>query len=77
MRFLLDTDVLSEPLRPEPNAGVLAGLERHGAQVATSALNLHDKEDVGVLGIRRAGGALRGEWITAVGGGRWSPTRAA
>ena len=42
MRFLVDTDILSEPLRPAPNAGVLAGLERHGGEVATSALNLHE-----------------------------------
>ena len=36
-RFLLDTNVLSEPLRPAPNEGVLAALERHRDFLATGA----------------------------------------
>jgi tRNA(fMet)-specific endonuclease VapC len=36
-RFLLDTNVLSEPLRLAPNDGVMAGLERHRDVVATAA----------------------------------------
>lgn len=36
-RFLLDTNVLSEPLRPSPSEGVLAGLERHKDVLATAA----------------------------------------
>ena len=35
--YLLDTNVLSEPLRPAPNAGVLAGLERSGGALCTAA----------------------------------------
>lgn len=35
--YLLDTNVLSEPLRPAPNAGVLAGLERRKDALATAA----------------------------------------
>jgi tRNA(fMet)-specific endonuclease VapC len=36
-RFLLDTGVLSEPLRPSPNEGVLAGLEEHKDELVTAA----------------------------------------
>lgn len=36
-RYLLDTNVLSEPLRPRPNVGVLAGLSRHEAEICTAA----------------------------------------
>jgi tRNA(fMet)-specific endonuclease VapC len=35
--YLLDTNVLSEPLRPAPNAGVLAGLERSREALCTAA----------------------------------------
>jgi tRNA(fMet)-specific endonuclease VapC len=35
--FLLDTNVLSEPLRASPNEGVLAGLERHKDALVTAA----------------------------------------
>lgn len=37
MRFLLDTNVLSEPARPEPNAEVMKRLERHRDDVCTAA----------------------------------------
>ncbi len=36
-RYLLDTNVLSEPLRLRPNAGVLAGLARFEGQLCTAA----------------------------------------
>ncbi len=42
MRFLLDTNVLSEPLRPEPDAGVTACLNEHEDEVATSSVILHE-----------------------------------
>jgi predicted nucleic acid-binding protein len=35
--FLLDTNVLSEPLRPAPGRRVLQGIERHLEGVATAA----------------------------------------
>ena len=38
MRFLLDTNVLSEPAKPEPNPGVMERLRRHGGEVCTAAL---------------------------------------
>lgn len=37
-RYLLDTNVLSEPLRPCPNEGVMRRLERYRDEVATSAV---------------------------------------
>lgn len=36
-RYLLDTNVLSEPLRLRPNAGVLAGLAAHEGVICTAA----------------------------------------
>ncbi len=37
MNFLADTNVLSEPLRPAPNPGVMAGLQRHRDGIAIAA----------------------------------------
>ena len=42
MRFLLDTDVLSEPLKPEPDPTLLERLNEHEGEVATSAISLHE-----------------------------------
>ena len=36
-RFLLDTNLISEPLRPRPNPSVLARLEQHEAELAIAA----------------------------------------
>lgn len=41
-RFLLDTNVLSEPLRPQPNLGVLYKLKEHEGQLATTTLVVHE-----------------------------------
>lgn len=41
-RYLLDTNVLSEPLRPRPDAGVLARLQRHATELATAAPVWHE-----------------------------------
>lgn len=41
-RYLLDTNVLSEPLRPRPDAGVMARLERHATELATAAPVWHE-----------------------------------
>ena len=35
--YLLDANVLSEPMRKAPDSGVLAGLRRHARRVATAA----------------------------------------
>ncbi|MBX7250759.1 MAG: type II toxin-antitoxin system VapC family toxin [Candidatus Promineofilum sp.] len=40
--FLLDTNILSEPLRPRPNEAVLRMLRRHQAELATATLVWHE-----------------------------------
>ena len=40
--FLLDTNVLSETLRPLPNSGVMQGLERHRRELSTAAPVIHE-----------------------------------
>ena len=42
VRYLLDTNVLSEPVRPEPNTGVMERIEAHRARVATAAPVWHE-----------------------------------
>lgn len=42
IRFLLDTNVLSEPVRPFPHPGVLQKLREHRDEVATAALVWHE-----------------------------------
>jgi tRNA(fMet)-specific endonuclease VapC len=37
LRFLLDTNVLSEPVRPSPHPQVLARLQEHRREIATAA----------------------------------------
>jgi len=41
-RFLLDTNVLSEPLRPEPSARLLKALREHEGRLATAAPVWHE-----------------------------------
>jgi tRNA(fMet)-specific endonuclease VapC len=41
-RYLLDTNVLSEPLLPAPNAGVLQRLHAHADEIATAAPVWHE-----------------------------------
>ena len=40
--FLLDTNVLSETLRPQPDSGVMLGLERHRHELSTAAPVIHE-----------------------------------
>lgn len=42
LKYLLDTNVLSEPTRATPDGGVLARLRKVGGQAATSAVNWHE-----------------------------------
>jgi tRNA(fMet)-specific endonuclease VapC len=42
LRFLLDTNVLSEPLKPVPNDGVLEMLDQHASEVATASVVWHE-----------------------------------
>lgn len=42
LRFLLDTNVLAEPLRPRPNEAVLDHLRHHQSEIATAAVVWHE-----------------------------------
>ena len=42
LKYLLDTNIISEPLRPKPNAKVLARLKRHGDEVALPSIVWHE-----------------------------------
>lgn len=61
MRFLLDTNILSEPARRRPDAGVMAGLERHEREACTAAPVLHEM----LYGIERMGLGTRRDGLAA------------
>jgi tRNA(fMet)-specific endonuclease VapC len=42
LKYLLDTNVVSEPLRPEPAAGMLRGIRRHEGEMAVSSIVWHE-----------------------------------
>ena len=42
MRYLLDTNTVSEPLRPQPAAGVMRGLREHDGEIAIPAPVWHE-----------------------------------
>ena len=42
LRYLLDTNVVSEPMRPVPAAGILRRLEEHKGQLAIAAPVWHE-----------------------------------
>lgn len=42
LRFLLDTNIVSEPLRPRPRASVLENLRRHEEEIAISSIVWHE-----------------------------------
>lgn len=42
LRFLLDTNVVSEPLRPRPNTRSLINLQQHQQEVAIAAVVWHE-----------------------------------
>lgn len=44
MGYLLDTAILSEPMRPAPQASVLAAFERHAGSLATATVVIHELE---------------------------------
>lgn len=41
-RYLLDTNIVSEPLRPKPNAKILARLKQHAEELAIASLVWHE-----------------------------------
>jgi tRNA(fMet)-specific endonuclease VapC len=42
LRFLLDTNIVSEPLRPRPNASILEHLQRYRSDLAIAAPVWHE-----------------------------------
>lgn len=42
LKYLLDTNILSEPARPIPNANVLHKLDIHKSEVAVSSIVIHE-----------------------------------
>jgi tRNA(fMet)-specific endonuclease VapC len=42
LRYLLDTNVISEPLRPQPNPRTLEHLRQHGHEIAIAAIVWHE-----------------------------------
>ena len=42
MRYLLDTNIVSEPLKPAPNHHVLAALEKHEGEIAIDSPVWHE-----------------------------------
>lgn len=42
MRYLLDTNTVSEPLRPQPAAGIMRGLREHDGEIAIPAPVWHE-----------------------------------
>ncbi len=48
-RYLLDTNVVSEPIRPKPNPGVLARLKTHEYELALAVPVWHELLDAGFV----------------------------
>jgi tRNA(fMet)-specific endonuclease VapC len=42
LKYLLDTNIISEPLRPAPNSIILAYIERHQDEIAIAAVVWHE-----------------------------------
>lgn len=42
LKYLLDTNIVSEPLRPKPRDGVLRKLRRHEEEIAISSIVWHE-----------------------------------
>lgn len=40
--YLLDSNILSEPMRPHPDPGVIAKLDEHGDVIAMSSISWHE-----------------------------------
>ncbi|MBI5016517.1 MAG: type II toxin-antitoxin system VapC family toxin [Deltaproteobacteria bacterium] len=61
VKYLLDTNILSEPTRKLPHPGVMAGLERHEREVCTAAPVLHEM----TYGVERMGPGRRRDHLAA------------
>lgn len=60
-RFLLDTNILSEPLRPQPNLTVMQQLIDQSEELATAAVVYHEM----LFGLRRLPESKRRQAIAA------------
>ncbi|MDX2052541.1 MAG: type II toxin-antitoxin system VapC family toxin [Polyangiaceae bacterium] len=68
LRYLLDANVLSEPMRPRPDASVVEMLKRSLDECATSALVLHELEfGVARLPVSRKKAILTSYLVDVVG----------
>ena len=59
IRYLLDTNIISEPARPEPTEKVVERLEAHGGEVALPSVVWHEL----VYGVERMDGGRRQEYL--------------
>lgn len=66
MRYLLDTNIVSEAARPAPHLGVLEALERNAAECAISTVSWHEL----LFGAERLedGGDAGRSWLSSM---RW------
>ncbi|MCC7352333.1 MAG: type II toxin-antitoxin system VapC family toxin [Anaerolineae bacterium] len=55
LRYLLDTNIVSEPLRPLPNQKVLEQLQRHQDEIAIASVVWHEL----LFGLQRLPGSTR------------------
>jgi len=42
LRFLLDSNIISEPIKPKPNARVMANLSRYTGEMSTATIVWHE-----------------------------------
>lgn len=60
-RYLLDTDALSEPVRPKPERRFMMKMERHAASLVISAVTWHEAS----FGVRRLPAGKRRQELEA------------
>lgn len=61
LKYLLDTNILSEPVKPQPNAKVMRNLELYAGQYATSSTVWHELQ----YGVERLPDSKRKESLKA------------
>lgn len=60
LKFLLDTNIISEPLRPQPVSGVVRRIRRHEDEIAISSIVWHELR----FGVERLPPSRRRDVIT-------------
>jgi tRNA(fMet)-specific endonuclease VapC len=61
LKYLLDTNILSEPVKPQPNANVMRCLELYAGQYATSSTVWHELQ----YGVERMPDSKRKDHLNA------------